>query len=222
MIRTYFVAVALLLPTGAATSLPIVVEAPSDAPAWDSPSSTPVTATNTKVPFVGDLCIRVLVVGGVNLVRRDPTLPDGHPLLDRTGRRHAWVFAGSVDGVSVVDTRPDAPGWAVSGSLSKGVDERAGWSPALVASGSDPEGAVAVGPAVPVAVDPSAPAPERAVASGTPSSSGLAGRGAPLATAGPGNGLGTQRLAASVELWQPDTVASESDRHTLTITLVSP
>lgn len=116
----------------------------------------------------------------------------------------------------MVDTRPDQPGWTLTGQATDFVagsttvaGAHLGWTPELVPSASDAEGPVIVGPAV---------APRMQV----PASGGLAGPGAVLAGAGPGSGLGTQYVQAAMVLWIPDTAPIGTYTSTLTLTLISP
>src|SRR5262249_50621622 len=134
---------------------------------------------------------------------------------DPTGHRHAWVFSGDLSGVAVVDTRPDQPGWTLTGSASDFVNRTTkvsavnfGWAPALGSAGSDAEGSVSAGGSVNPQFQ-------------TPSSNGLAGT-TNFATAGANNGLGTQNLSAGLTLWIPDTSPTGTYQSTLTLTLVSP
>jgi hypothetical protein len=232
---TKLVAVALLLRVGPPLAMPH--EAPAGAVTWrapdrpdvrdgrsrpvrplvtvTSPTQISVSARNDTRPWTGDLSLRVATGAAVDLTQVPPDTDAGHPLLGGDPHRRAWVFTGALSGVAVQDTRPDQPGWAVTGQLSaltapSGVTARhLGWAPSLVTAGSDAEGTVTAGPAI----DPLLK---------TPASNGLAAPGAVLASTVAGSGLGTQHLGASFALWLPDTTPVGLLTATLTLTLVSP
>ncbi|WP_238007547.1 substrate-binding domain-containing protein [Dactylosporangium sp. AC04546] len=179
-------------------------------------AGVPAEALNATPPYQGSLGLQVALGSRVALTQVDPATAGGHPAqaTDPTGHRHAWVFRGELAGVSVADSRPDQPGWTVTGQatdLTNGtatVPARdAGWAPALLSAGSDAEGAPAAGPAV----HPNLAAP---------ASPGLA-TACLLAAAPAGSGLGTQRLSAGMEMWMPDTSPKGTYAGTLTLTLIS-
>ncbi len=227
---TKLVAVALLLRVG-----PAVGQEPTRVPlraplaTVTSPTQISVTARNDTQPWTGNLSLRVAAGATVDLTQVPPDTEAGHPALGGDPHHRAWVFTGALSGVAVQDTRPDQPGWAVSGQLSavswagtgagpagqrssvpSGVSARhLGWAPSLVAAGSDAEGTVTAGPAV----DPVLK---------TPASKGLAAPGAVLASTAAGSGMGTQHLGASFALWVPDNTPVGLITATLTLTLVSP
>ncbi|WP_432976428.1 hypothetical protein [Dactylosporangium sp. CA-233914] len=127
------------------------------------------------------------------------------------GHRH-----GELSGISVTDTRPGQPGWTLTGQATDFVNGATtapaadfGWIPALLAPGSDAEGAPLAGPAVPPRMQ-------------SPQSGGLAVPGATLASAPPGSGLGTQHVGAAMALWLPDTAPTGTYTSLLTITLIGP
>ncbi|GGM17563.1 substrate-binding domain-containing protein [Dactylosporangium sucinum] len=176
----------------------------------------PAEALNTTLPYTGSLTLRVALGTRVSLAQVDPSTAAGHPAqaTDPTGHRHAWVFEGQLAGVSVADSRPPMPGWTVTGRATDMVSggttvaaRNVGWAPALVSAGSDAEGVVVAGPAVP---------PNLADAA----SAGLA-EAALLASAPQATGLGTQQLGAAMRLWMPDTSPKGGYAGTLTLTLIS-
>jgi hypothetical protein len=180
--------------------------------------SIQVQAQDNTAPYAGSLSFAVAATT-VALTQVDPSTAAGHPVnaTDATGHRHAWVFNGSLTGVSVSDTRPTEPGWTVTGQTadftvpagSTPVTARyLGWSPALVATGSNAEGTVNAGGSTSPYLS-------------TPASTGLS-TPASLAKAGTGSGLGDQNLSAGLTLWIPDTSPTGSYTSTLTLTLVSP
>ncbi|MET7402262.1 substrate-binding domain-containing protein, partial [Dactylosporangium sp. NPDC005572] len=179
-------------------------------------AGVPAEALNATPPYQGSLGLQVALGTRVALTQVDPATAGGHPAqaTDPTGHRHAWVFRGELAGVSVADSRPDQPGWTVTGQATDLTNGAAtvpardvGWAPALVTAGSDAEGDPVAGPAVP---------PNLAA----PASPGLA-TACLLATAPAGGGLGTQRLGAAMELWMPDTSPKGGYTGTLTLTLIS-
>ncbi|MFC4046590.1 hypothetical protein ACFO1B_49950 [Dactylosporangium siamense] len=148
----------------------------------------------------------------------DPTTAAGHPVqaTDPTQHRHAWVFTGSLDGVAVVDTRPDQPDWTLTGQASAFVNGTTtvsavelGWAPQLQTTGSDAEGSVTPGPQVNPRMQ---------------QGNSLIGleSGSVLGSTSPGSGLGTQHLRADLTLWIPDTSPTGTYVSTLTLTLISP
>ncbi|OLB79971.1 MAG: hypothetical protein AUI14_08680 [Actinobacteria bacterium 13_2_20CM_2_71_6] len=173
-----------------------------------------VTATNRTPPFEGVLTLRVTPGSTVDLTQVDPATPDGHPATDPSGHRHALVFLGNVSGIAVQDSRYAQPGWSLTGQASDLTTGAAavpakdvGWVPAL-AAGSDAEGTVTAGPTV----EPGLKVPQ---------SKGLAAPGTSLASAPAGSGLGTERVAAVLRLWIPDTSPAGVFTGTLTLTLTS-
>ncbi|MFG2037308.1 Ig-like domain repeat protein [Dactylosporangium sp. NPDC048998] len=179
-------------------------------------SAVPVDAQNDTQPFAGALSLQVASGTAVHLTQIPVNDPNGHPAqaTDPTGHRHAWVFTGSLTGVSVNDTRPSQDGWTLNGQASDFVNgsttvtaSNLGWAPAL-ATGGDAEGTLAAGSAVDSKLK-------------TAGSDGLH-TSSLFAKAAPGNGLGTQNLSASVELRIPDTSPTGLYQSTLTLTLVSP
>jgi Bacterial Ig-like domain (group 3) len=180
-------------------------------------AAVPLDAVDNTAPFAGTVSLQVATGTAVHLVQLDPTTAAGHPVqaTDPTGHRHAWVFQGSLTGVSVNDTRPAENGWTVNGTASQFQNgttvipaTNLGWSPALVAAGSDAEGTVTAGSSV-------ASHLADATSNGLSASRGLAVTAA-------GNGLGTQNLSASLELRIPDTSPTGTYSSILTLTLVSP
>lgn len=176
----------------------------------------PLTATDNTPPYAGALSLQVTTGTAVALTQIDPTTPAGHPVqaTDPTGHRHAWVFTGSLGGVSVNDTRPSQAGWTLTGQASDFVNgsttvtsQNLGWTPAL-ATGGDAEGTVTAGSAV-----------QSHLASAA--STGLSTT-RNFATAAIGSGLGTQNLSSGLELRIPDTSPTGSYVSTLTLTLISP
>ncbi len=186
-------------------------------PANYGTSGIPVQATDNTDPYAGALTLQVAVATSVNLVQVDPTTPAGHPVqaTDPTGHRHAWVFNGNLSGVSVSDTRPAQSGWTLNGQAADFTGpttvsaKNLGWTPALVTAGSDAEGTLQAGAAVNPMLQ-------------TATSNGLAAPGSTLASAGAGNGLGSQNISAAVTLRMPDTNPKGTYNTTLTLTLVSP
>lgn len=187
-------------------------------PANYGTAGIPVQAQDNTAPYAGNLSLQVVAGTAVALAQVDPATAAGHPVqaTDPTGHRHAWVFNGNLGGVSVQDTRPSQPGWTVSGQASDFVNgattvtaKNLGWGPALVAAGSDAEGAVHAGAAI---------NPQLQVAA----SNGLTSPGGNLAQAPATAGLGTQNLSAALSLWIPDTSPTGTYASTLTLTLVSP
>ncbi|GAA3247620.1 substrate-binding domain-containing protein [Dactylosporangium siamense] len=195
-------------------------------PAVDLASATscPVTAgvlingDNQTAPYQGAVALQVAGGTAVHLLQTDPGAPGGHPAqaTDPTGHRHAWVFTGNLTGIAVSDTRPDQPGWTLTGQATDFVagattvsGANLGWIPELVTSTSDAEGTPAAGPVV---------IPRMQVAT----SNGLADPGNTLASAPAGSGLGTQNVSAAMALWIPDTAPTGTYTSTLTLTLISP
>jgi hypothetical protein len=186
-------------------------------------AAVPIDAQNNTAPFAGSLVLQVATGTAVHLTQVDPSTPAGHPAqaTDPTGHRHAWVFNGGLSGVSVIDTRPDPSGtghgfgWTLNGQASSFVNGSTvypasylGWTPALVAAGSDAEGTVNAGAFIDSILK-------------TASSDGLL-TSKTFAKAPAGNGLGTQNVSASFELRIPDTSPTGTYTSTLTVTLVSP
>ncbi|GAA3191612.1 hypothetical protein GCM10010532_007800 [Dactylosporangium siamense] len=181
------------------------------------PPAVPLSIGNDTEPYPGAASLRVAGGTAVHLTQVDPASAAGHPAqaTDPTGHRHAWVFAGSLGGVAVDDSRPGMPGWTLVGQATDFVNgatavpaRNLGWTPALVGPGSDAEGSPTAGPPVTPAL-------------GQASSTGLAEPGTVLAAAPPGSGLGVQRVAADLALWMPDTSAKGTYTATLTLTLIS-
>jgi hypothetical protein len=226
---TKLVAVALLLRVGPPAALPPERAGRPPLVTVTSPTQISVSARNNTQPWTGDLSLRVAPGAAVDLTQVPPDTDAGHPAVGGDPQRRAWVFTGTLSGVAVQDTRPDQPGWAVTGQLGAvswagtgagpagrrpwepgGLSARhLGWAPSLVKAGSDAEGTVTAGPTV----DPVLK---------TPASAGLAAPGAVLASAATGSGMGTQNLGASFLLWIPDTTPVGVITATLTLTLVSP
>jgi hypothetical protein len=187
-------------------------------------AAIPIDAQDNTQPFAGSLVLQVQTGTAVHLTQVDPTTAAGHPALstDPTGHRHAWVFTGGLTGVSVVDTRPDTTGghgigWTLNGQASTFINATTnttypsaylGWTPALVPAGSDAEGTVTAGAAVPSQLAVS-------------TSDGLQ-TSKTFAKAAAGNGLGTQNVSSSFELRIPDTSPTGTYNSVLTVTLVSP
>ncbi|MEV4512080.1 hypothetical protein AB0K00_24315 [Dactylosporangium sp. NPDC049525] len=174
----------------------------------------PVRAQNDTPPYAGSLTLSVAAGTRTTLTQLDPATPAGHPAqaTDPTGHRHAWVFSGHLTGVSVTETRPDHPGWILTGQADGFVNGAAtlpaanlGWRPAFEADRGDAEGAIVLGAGV---------ASQLADASSP-------GLGAAAALAG-GGGLGTVRLGADLELRMPDTAPTGHYTSVLTLTLISP
>jgi len=173
-----------------------------------------LNAQDNTQPFAGTLSLSVTTTT-VDLTQVDPNTPAGHPVRadDPTGHRHAWVFDGTLTGVSVNDTRQTEPGWTVTGQASPFVNgattyssDHLGWTPALV--GGDAEGTVTAGSAVDSSLK-------------TFPSQGLSVN-RNLASAAVGSGLGTENLSASLDLRIPDTSPTGLYASTLTLTLISP
>ncbi|MFG2043445.1 substrate-binding domain-containing protein [Dactylosporangium sp. NPDC048998] len=181
-------------------------------------AGVPLGADDQTEPYEGGVTLQVAGGTAVHLRQLDPGAPGGHPAqaTDPTGHRHAWVFTGDLTGIAVSDTRPGQPGWTLTGQATDFVagsttisGEHFGWTPALIAAGSDAEGTPVAGPVV---------APRMQV----PASGGLAGPGGTLASSPAGSGLGTQRVGAGMLLWIPDTAPTGTYTSTLTLTLISP
>ncbi|GAB3865642.1 hypothetical protein ACFPIJ_24995 [Dactylosporangium cerinum] len=178
----------------------------------------PLNTNNTIPPFAGGLSLQLAPGTHAHLTQVDPTTAAGHPVqaTDPTQHRHAWVFTGSLDRVAVVDTRPDQPGWTLTGQASAFVNGTTtvsavelGWAPQLQTTGSDAEGSVTPGPQVNPRMQ---------------QGNSLIGlqSGSVLGSASPGSGLGTQNLRADLTLWIPDTSPTGTYVSTLTLTLISP
>jgi ABC-type phosphate transport system substrate-binding protein len=175
----------------------------------------PVTADDETPPFAGALSLSVATGTSITLTQTDPNTPAGHPAqaTDPAGHRHAWVFTGSLAGVTVVDTRPNEPGWTLTGQAADFTGPapisaaNLGWTPAL--AGGDAEGSPSAGPAV---------APLLSSGTGT----GLGPPGTVLAFAPAGSGLGNQGIAANLTWWIPDTSPTGTYASTMTLTLISP
>jgi hypothetical protein len=180
-------------------------------------AAIPLSAADNTPPYAGNLSLGVNPGTMIRLIQVDPSTPAGHPVqaTDPTKHRHAWVFTGNLADVSIKDTRPDQPGWTLSGRAVDFINGATtvpaanfGWTPATVPIGSDAEGAVGAGPAV---------YPRLQDAAG----GGLATTQI-LAAAPSGNGLGTQIVGAEARLWIPDTSPTGTYASTLTLTLISP
>ena len=178
-------------------------------------SAIQLQAQDNTAPFAGSLSLQVANGTKVTLTQVDPTTAAGHPVIagDATGHRHAWVFDGSLSGVSVVDTRPSEAGWTVTGQASNFVNgsttitaDHVGWTPA--APSGDAEGVVTAGAAV-------------ASVLATITSHGL-GQTTNLGAAAVGSGLGTANLKSDLDLRIPDTSPTGLYNSTLTLTLISP
>jgi phosphate transport system substrate-binding protein len=181
-------------------------------------AGVPMQVQDATAPYTGALSLQLLPDTAVDLTQLDPLTSPGHPQqgTDPTGHRHAWVFAGGLGGVSVSDTRPDEPGWTLTGQATDFTNgaitisaKNLGWSPSLAPSGSDAEGPPLAGPAV---------SPLLQSGSGT----GLAAPGVVLASAPAGSGLGTQNVTANLVWWIPDDSPTGTYASTLTLTLISP
>ncbi|WP_432985918.1 Ig-like domain repeat protein [Dactylosporangium sp. CA-233914] len=179
-------------------------------------AAVPIDAQNDTQPFAGALSLQVASGTAVHLTQVPVNDPNGHPAqaTDATGHRHAWVFTGSLAGVSVNDTRPTQDGWTLNGQAADFVNgsttvtaSNLGWTPAL-ATGGDAEGVLGAGTPVDSKLK-------------TANSDGLH-TSSLFAHAGAGNGLGTQNLSANLELRIPDTSPTGLYQSTLTLTLVSP
>ena len=173
-----------------------------------------VNAPDATPPYTGSLSLAVANTT-VTLSQADATTEAGHPFVatDPNHHRRAWVFNGNISGVSVTDTRPTQPGWALTGQASNFINgsttvssDNFGWTPALV--GGDAEGTVAAG----AAINPKFQ---------TASSSGLTSPNT-LASTAAGNGWGTENVSADLALWIPDTSPIGTYSSTLTLTLVNP
>lgn len=178
-------------------------------------AAVPLDAQNNTDPFAGALVLQVAAGTAVHLTQVPVNDPNGHPAqaTDPTGHRHAWVFTGSLTGVSVNDTRPTQDGWTLNGQAADFHNgptvvpaTNLGWVP--VAGGGDAEGTVAAGSAVDSKL-------KTATSTGLQTSS-------QFAKAAAGNGLGTKDLTSSLELRIPDTSPTGLYTSTLTLTLVSP
>ncbi len=195
--------------------LTVAQPAVADGPYPGSGATVPLNAPDNSSPYVGLLTLSVGGTPAFDLTQVDPSTPGGHPAqaTDPTGHRRAWVFKGTVNGVAVMDSRPPQPGWSLTAEASDFTGPvpvpaaDLGWSPFLVHPGTNVDGTVTPGPTV---------------------SSGLATAGSAglsvvraLASAVPGNGLGTAQVGASLTLWMPDTSPLGAYSSTLTLTLVS-
>jgi hypothetical protein len=158
-------------------------------------SQIQLSANDASAPYTGNLALSVGSGTSAALAQVDPESAAGHPALasDATGHRHAWVFTGSLSGISVQDTRPSEAGWKLTGqatSFANGTVSvpaaNLGWDPKLVTTGSDAEGTVV------------------------------------LASADKGNGLGTANFSSALELRIPDTSPAGNYSSTLTLTLINP
>jgi hypothetical protein len=175
-----------------------------------------LNAQDNTAPFAGSLSLQVAAGASVALTQVDPSTAAGHPV-DVTipgGHHHAYVFDGSLTGVSVVDTRPSESGWTVTGQASDFVNgattisaKNLGWTPVL-GTGGDAEGVIGLGATVNSVLQ-------------TLGSLGLSSINN-LAVAAPGNGLGTANLGANLDLRIPDTSPQGLYSSTLTLTLISP
>jgi hypothetical protein len=177
----------------------------------------PLDMSNNTEPYTGAVSLRINAGTAVHLTQVDPATAAGHPAqaTDPTGHRHAWVFAGNLDGVAVDESRPGMPGWTLAGQSTDFTNgattvpgRNLGWTPALVLPGSDAEGSPVAGP-------PVAPALQDV------SSAGLTEPGTILAGAPQGSGLGLQKVSADMALWMPDTSPKGTYTATLTLTLIS-
>lgn len=175
-----------------------------------------LNAQDNTAPFAGSLSLQVAAGATVALTQVDPLSAAGHPVDASVpgGHHHAWVFDGSLTGVSVVDTRPSESGWTVTGQAADFVNggttisaKNLGWTPVLNAGG-DAEGTIGLGNVVNSTLQ-------------TPASLGLSGVN-DLAVAAPNNGLGTANLGAALDFRIPDTSATGLYTSTLTLTLISP
>lgn len=182
----------------------------------NSPIQIPMTADDGTPPYTGQLSLVVTAQAVVPLTQIDPTTAPGHPAVatDRSGHRHAWVFNGDLSGITINDTRPAEPGWTLTADATDFTGPAPvtaadlGWTPRLVAAGSDSEGSVLAGDAIAAAL--------ASVASTGLSESRIMG------SAGPGSGLGTTNLGATLIWWVPDTTPQGTYTSTLTLTLTSP
>ncbi|WP_238017800.1 substrate-binding domain-containing protein [Dactylosporangium sp. AC04546] len=181
------------------------------------PDGVPLDASNDSPPYTGAVSLRVDTGAAVRLAQVDPATAAGHPAQggDPTGHRHAWVFTGTLGGVAVDESRPGQPGWTLTGQATDFTSGATvvpgrdlGWVPAIDVPGSDAEGSLVAGPAVPPALQ-------------DPASAGLGQPGAVLASVPAGSGLGLLRATAGVTLWMPDTAPKGTYTATLTLTLIS-
>jgi hypothetical protein len=191
-----------------AVALALVIGPDAAQAATETATTVTLTAINTQEPFRGELSLRV-DPGAIGLTQ-DPHQPSA----DAHGHRY-WVLTGALSGITIQDSRPDEPGWTITGEASDLTGPggqipagNVGWAPALIAPGSDAEGALQVGTAV-------RPVPDAG------NGSGLGAPGATLATASYGTGLGTQKVAAEITLWVPATSPVGTYTGTLTLTLTS-
>jgi hypothetical protein len=149
---------------------------------------------DVTVPATGSLTVTV-APGGVNLTEQGTTLPT--------------TATGTLNNVTVTDTRNTYPGWTVSGQVSAFTTggsaaasipgDQLGWTP----TAADPlAGGATLGPAV---------------APGT-SPNGLADTAQVLASAPGGQGLGTNTLSANLTLDIPAATAAGAYSGLLTIT----
>jgi hypothetical protein len=175
-----------------------------------------VSANDATAPYAGNLVLSVGSNTTSALTQVDPATSAGHPVLasDATGHRHAWVFTGALNGISVQDTRPSEAGWKVTGQATVFTNGNLsipaadlGWDPKL-APGGDAEKTVVAGTSV-------------ASKLANDSSAGLT-TPVTLASAAAGNGLGTENLGAGLELRIPDTSPTGTYSSTLTLTLINP
>lgn len=131
------------------------------------------------------------------------------PLMRLSGDASRWETAGDLRPVTVTDTRAANPGWNLSGQVADLTSGRAviaasclGWTP-RVAAHADGQ-TVTAGPVVTPGLD------------GGP---GLS-RGATLAAAPAGAGLGTARLDAVLALWAATGTGGGTYTTTLTLTAI--
>lgn len=173
----------------------------------DGPVTVLLTVFNRSAPFGGELSLRVAADPTVSLAQ-DP----GRQGTDANGHRFS-VLTGILQGIAVLDSRPDQPGWTLTGEAidivgpTKVAASNFGWVPTLVA-GSDAEGSPKAGPAV-------GPAPQKG------SGGGLGAPVGNLAFAPFGSGLGTERVSAVITLQVPATELIGTYSGTLTLTLTS-
>jgi surface-anchored protein len=120
-----------------------------------------------------------------------------------------WVSSGDLRPVTVTDTRATAPGWSVSaqvGDFSSGAGTLRGgvlgWSP--VVTGQPAGAGVTAGPAV---------------TSGFTGDDGLS-VARTLASAAPGNGVGTSRLGAGLAIEAPTSLKPGTYTATITFTVI--
>nr|WP_239082743.1 choice-of-anchor M domain-containing protein [Actinoplanes teichomyceticus] len=149
------------------------------------------------------------LVISVDPADRTVTLPAA--TLSATGDR--WESNGTLDPVTVTDTRAARPGWTASGQITGGFrsddgttfsGSYLGWTPTVVEQGTG-QGVVAGPVAVPYVA-------------GRPGT-GL-GDSAALASAPPGKGLGTARLDAALKLSVPTDTHAGTYTGTLTLTAI--